>query len=110
MEVRSLWVGTVRGAVDIYIVAETRGARIEWFKFGAEADKAQSIGIDQLYKMDSIRVKNGTLALDAVLDPVSAMDSVTWSALPADIANMVNRLRRICGISRIAFPLFFVSY
>lgn len=72
------------GLYDIYIQAEKRGARLDWFKFGVAADEANAIGISQLYKIDSIRTMGGELALTADLDPISAMDDVTWSVTAID--------------------------
>ncbi len=67
------------GNYDVYLKAETRGIRVDWFKFGVAADHAEAIAISQLYTLDSIRVKGGELALTADLTPVSSVDAVTWS-------------------------------
>ena len=75
----SVDVNVAEGLYDIYFVDETRGARFEWFKFGATLDPAVSVEIFDSYNYDSIRTPNGTVQLRAALTPSTAADTVVWS-------------------------------
>ena len=77
-------VNLAAGHWDVYLKTDTRGVRLDWFKFGQAADHAEAIAVSQLYKLDSIRVQGGELALTADLTPVTAVDSVSWAVTGAD--------------------------
>jgi uncharacterized protein YjdB len=67
------------GTWDIYVQSQARGARIDWVKLGADADKTSSVAISQLYSAGSIRSKGGEVQFDAKLTPASSASTVTWS-------------------------------
>ncbi|MDR0424322.1 MAG: glycoside hydrolase family 3 C-terminal domain-containing protein, partial [Clostridiales Family XIII bacterium] len=71
--------GLAPGSYDIYVETDERGSVVEWLKFGAAHEEAASVSISQVYSQDSIRETGGSLAFTADLDPVTAIDTVTWS-------------------------------
>ena len=83
-ETRTAALTLAAGEYDIYFVTEARGSVVEWLKFGASADTSASLEINNIYLLDSIREKNGTLPLRAALNPVTSADSVAWSVTDLD--------------------------
>lgn len=73
-----------RGTYDLYVVSQTRGARLEWLKFGRSADTTERIAISQPDLLSSIRAKGGTLPLTADLTPVTSVSPVTWAVSAPD--------------------------
>lgn len=67
------------GSYDIYIKADKRGPRVDWFKLSsATLDTTRSIEIDNLYFQDSIRTKFGTLQLRSQLTPDTSTSPTFW--------------------------------
>ncbi|MBM9506905.1 glycoside hydrolase family 3 N-terminal domain-containing protein [Actinacidiphila acididurans] len=64
---------------DVYVVAERRGTRLEWLKFGTAQETTQKIAIAEQDTLDSIRERGGTLALSAELTPATSVSPVQWS-------------------------------
>jgi beta-glucosidase len=91
----SLSVAPAAGRYDVYVVTASRGARVEWLKFGTSADAAASVAITQADSLDSIREKGGRLALTATPTPLTAVAPVTWSV--ADLDGSSTDLATISG-------------
>ncbi|MEV8565198.1 glycoside hydrolase family 3 C-terminal domain-containing protein [Streptomyces sp. NPDC051322] len=73
-----------RGTVDVYIVSEHRGARLEWLAFGSERGTTRSVKVDQPQGLDSVRKQAGVLQMRAELTPVTSVSPVTWSVSALD--------------------------
>lgn len=72
------------GSWDIYLVTESRGSQIEWFKFGSELDTTESLDITNINQLSSILEKGGSLPLRADLSPVSSVSDVSWAVTNLD--------------------------
>jgi beta-glucosidase len=72
------------GISDLYIQSSKRGAAIAWFKFASAEDKTEAISLATHYRQNSLRTRNGTLLIKAVIGPPSSLDAVTWSVTSPD--------------------------
>jgi beta-glucosidase len=72
------------GSYDVYIVTQSRGARLDWFNFGSAPSTTAGLAISQPESLNSIRAKGGTLPLQADPSPVTSVSPVTWSVANVD--------------------------
>lgn len=77
-------IGGLGGITDLYIQTAKRGLSIAWFKFGHARDKTESISLAPHYRQNSLRVRQGTLPIKAVLSPATSMDEISWSVTGPD--------------------------